>query len=208
MDSRTRPTIIPQPIPSPGSSSTSKHTSFSELTSPSHTLSPSTTQPPTPPSPLRLKDERPPPLRKKASTWLTSKTSKLTSWLATSEPSSHALTQHRKDSFARAGLSPTDPEPHTKLRAPIGDIPATAIRPTTGPRPEEVLMKKAEERRKRSAAAAMKRRQRGGGAGGSRSGGSEGDEEGEGWSLYSGPGSVSGGSSMGVGVFPYSGSSH
>ncbi|KAG7292224.1 hypothetical protein NEMBOFW57_002259 [Staphylotrichum longicolle] len=153
MDSRTRPTIIPQP-----------HTSFSELTSPSHPSPPPPPRP-QPTSPLRLKDERPPPLRKKASTWLTSKTSKLTSWLATSEPSSHALTQHRKDSFARAGLSPADPEPHTKLRAPIGDIPATAIRPATGPRPEEVLMKKAEERRKRSAAAATRRRQRGGGAG-------------------------------------------
>ncbi|KAK3330386.1 hypothetical protein B0H66DRAFT_527742 [Apodospora peruviana] len=73
---------------------------------------------------------------------------KLTDWLSTSEPSAQALKQHKKDAFQKAGISSKDSEASAKLHAPIGDIPAGAIKPTTGPSPEEVAKKRAEERRK------------------------------------------------------------
>ena len=87
----------------------------------------------------------PDPLHKTPS-WFTTKAHKLSTWLATSEPSTQALLQHRRDSFQRAGLSPTEPEPHAKLHAPIGEIPPDAIQPTTGPTPEEVVLRKAARR--------------------------------------------------------------
>src|SRR5690348_8001459 len=49
--------------------------------------------------------------KKGGPSWLTNKAQKLASWLATSEPSAQALTQHRKESFQRAGISQNDAEP-------------------------------------------------------------------------------------------------
>ncbi len=118
-------------------SSTSQHTTTS--TSPSQKSKTSATPKPT---------STPEPLHKPPS-WFTTKANKLSTWLATSEPSAQALVQHRRDSFQRAGLSPTEPEPHAKLHAPIGDIPPGAIQPTTGPTPEEVMLRKTAERSKR-----------------------------------------------------------
>ncbi|KAK3299022.1 uncharacterized protein B0H64DRAFT_88039 [Chaetomium fimeti] len=81
--------------------------------------------------------------------WLSSKAQKLAAWLATSEPSARALRQYRKESFKKAGISPKDTEPpNAKLHAPIGEIPADAIRPSTGPTPEALARKKAADRRK------------------------------------------------------------
>ena len=118
-------------------SSTSQHTTTSTSSSQKATASsaPNSTS-------------NPDPLHKTPS-WFTTKTHKLSTWLATSEPSAQALVQHRRDSFQRAGLSPTEPEPHAKLHAPIGDIPPDAIQPTTGPTPEEVVLRKAAERSRR-----------------------------------------------------------
>lgn len=78
---------------------------------------------------------------------LRSKMGKLSTWLATSEPSAQALKQHKKEAFSKAGIPLHDPEREapSKLHAPIGDIPADAIKPTTGPDPEEVLKKKKKE---------------------------------------------------------------
>ncbi|KAK0633429.1 hypothetical protein B0T14DRAFT_68402 [Immersiella caudata] len=82
---------------------------------------------------------------------LLNKVTKVTSWLAMSEPSAQALKQHKKDSFAKAGIPFDDPngEASTKLHAPIGEIPADAIKPTSSLSPEEVAKKKAAERLRR-----------------------------------------------------------
>ena len=118
-------------------SSASRHTTTSTFSSQKSTTSaaPNPTSKPDPPH--------------KSSSWFTTKAHKLSTWLATSEPSAQALVQHRRDSFQRAGLSPTEPEPHAKLHAPIGDIPPDAIQPNTGPTPEEVVLRKAAERSRR-----------------------------------------------------------
>ncbi|KAK4158137.1 hypothetical protein C8A00DRAFT_28848 [Chaetomidium leptoderma] len=94
--------------------------------------------------------------------WLTNKAQKLASWLATSEPSAQALTQHRKESFQRAGVAQNDTEPHSKLQAPIGEIPSDAIRPSTGPSPEELVVQKKKKKKKgeEEAAAAERRKKR------------------------------------------------
>jgi hypothetical protein len=82
---------------------------------------------------------------------LLNKVTKVTSWLAMSEPSAQALKQHKKDSFARAGIPLDDPnrEASIKLHAPIGEIPADAIKPASSLSPEEVAKKKAAERLRR-----------------------------------------------------------
>ncbi|KAK0628429.1 hypothetical protein B0T17DRAFT_152970 [Bombardia bombarda] len=74
---------------------------------------------------------------------LLNKMHKLTDWLSTAEPSSHALMQHKREKFQDAGRSQAA---GVKLRSPIGQIPADAIKPATGPDPEEVALKKATER--------------------------------------------------------------
>ncbi|KAK0672886.1 hypothetical protein QBC41DRAFT_312996 [Cercophora samala] len=80
---------------------------------------------------------------------LLGKVSKLTGWLSTSEPSTQALLSHQKEAFRKAGVPLTDSEAHSKLRAPIGEIPSDAITSTTGPDPEELLRRKKEERKRR-----------------------------------------------------------
>jgi hypothetical protein len=85
----------------------------------------------------------------KKESWLSTKAQKLADWLATSEPSAQALSQHRKECFRRAGISENEAEPHTKLQSPIGQIPPDAIKAAGGPSPEEVAQKKASERRKK-----------------------------------------------------------
>ncbi|KAK0737612.1 hypothetical protein B0T21DRAFT_411049 [Apiosordaria backusii] len=80
---------------------------------------------------------------------LLTKVSKLTGWLSTSEPSTQALLSHQKETFRKAGVPLTDSEAHSKLRAPIGEIPSDAITSTTGPDPEELLRRKKEERKRR-----------------------------------------------------------
>lgn len=75
---------------------------------------------------------------------------KITDWLSTSEPSSEALKQHKRESFKKAGipLKNSDGQASAKLHAPIGEIPASAIRPAGGPSPEELAKKRAVERRR------------------------------------------------------------
>ena len=106
---------------------------------PSQAANPNPSSPSTPPS----QDKPPSRFR--------TKIHKISSWLSTTEPSSQALKQHKKSAFQKAGISPSDTEAPSKLHAPIGEIPADAIKPTTGPSPEEVLLKKrkAEQKRKR-----------------------------------------------------------
>ena len=75
--------------------------------------------------------------------------SQLKDWVSTSEPSSQALKQHKKDTFKKAGVALDDPQATAKLHAPIGELPEEAIKPAgRGPDPEEVLLRKAEQRRK------------------------------------------------------------
>lgn len=79
---------------------------------------------------------------------LLDKMNKISSWLSTSEPSAHALKQHKKEAFQRAGIPLKDTEANVKLHAPIGQIPPDAIKPSAGPNPEEIIRRKAEQRRK------------------------------------------------------------
>lgn len=75
--------------------------------------------------------------------------SQLKDWVSTSEPSSQALKQHKKDTFKKAGVALDDPQATAKLHAPIGELPEEAIKPAgRGPDPEKVLLRKAEQRRK------------------------------------------------------------
>lgn len=75
--------------------------------------------------------------------------SQLKDWVSTSEPSSQALKQHKKETYKRAGVSLDDPQANAKLHVPIGELPETAIKPAgRGPDPEEVLLKKAKQRHK------------------------------------------------------------
>ncbi|KAM7189981.1 hypothetical protein V8F20_009915 [Naviculisporaceae sp. PSN 640] len=73
---------------------------------------------------------------------------KISNWLSTSEPSAHALKQHKKESFQKAGISPDDVDANAKLHAPIGTIPEDAIKPAAGPSPEEIVKKKRKAREK------------------------------------------------------------
>ncbi|KAK3354157.1 hypothetical protein B0H65DRAFT_414749 [Neurospora tetraspora] len=93
---------------------------------------------------------------------------KVADWASTSEPSMQALNQYKQEAFQRAGVSPNDSDPHTKLHAPIGEIPEDAIRPTAGSTPEEVLLRKKAERKRRQ----MEEEQRRGSIGGGGRGGS------------------------------------
>lgn len=79
---------------------------------------------------------------------LAEKMHKISSWLSTSEPSAHALKQHKKEAFQKAGISPKDVDANAKLHAPIGTIPKDAIKPAAGPSPEEVVKKKRKAREK------------------------------------------------------------
>lgn len=75
--------------------------------------------------------------------------SQLKDWVSTSEPSSQALKQHKKDTYRKAGVALDDPQANAKLHVPIGELPENAIKPAgRGPDPEEVLLKKAQQRRK------------------------------------------------------------
>ncbi|KAK3396489.1 hypothetical protein B0T20DRAFT_481477 [Sordaria brevicollis] len=91
---------------------------------------------------------------------------KVADWASTSEPSMAALNQYKQEAFQRAGVSTNDADPHTKLHAPIGEIPEDAIRPTTGPTPEEVLMRKKAERQRRKLEEEQRRGNIGSGGGG------------------------------------------
>lgn len=64
---------------------------------------------------------------------------KIIDWVTVSEPSTQALTQHKIRTFQQAGVSLNDPQAKGKLHLPMGQIPATAIKPDgSGPSPEEV----------------------------------------------------------------------
>jgi hypothetical protein len=74
--------------------------------------------------------------------------SQLKEWISTSEPSTQALKNHKKDTFRKAGIATSDPTANAKLHAPIGEIPQDAVKATTGPTPEERLREKSRQRRK------------------------------------------------------------
>jgi len=87
-------------------------------------------------------------VKAKGDRWL-GKISKLTEWMATSEPSAQAFKQHQQDVFRKAGIRSRDDEQASlKLHAPIGEVPPEAIKPAGGPTPEELVQKRREERRK------------------------------------------------------------
>ncbi|KAJ9142074.1 hypothetical protein NKR23_g7435 [Pleurostoma richardsiae] len=73
----------------------------------------------------------------------------LKDWVSTSEPSAQALRKHKKETFKKAGVDLDDPHAHSKLNAPIGEIPDHAIKPAgRGPEPEDVIKDKVEKKRK------------------------------------------------------------
>ncbi|KAK3902409.1 hypothetical protein C8A05DRAFT_15530, partial [Staphylotrichum tortipilum] len=158
-NSATKPTTTTTPTAPTNTSTTSIPLSTTSIPLSTTSIPPSTTSIPasttsTQPRPsTHTTPSRPPsttpssqsPLKKSPS-WLTTKTRALTAWLATSEPSAQALSRHRKETFQHAGISPRESSSHAKLHAPIGEIPADAIRPGRGPTPEEVARR---ERRRR-----------------------------------------------------------
>lgn len=75
--------------------------------------------------------------------------SQLKGWVSTSEPSTHAWKQHKRDIYKKAGIALDDPRSCAKLHLPIGTLPPEAIQPSGwGQDPEEAVMKKAGQRKK------------------------------------------------------------
>lgn len=76
--------------------------------------------------------------------------SQLKSWFVTSEPSSQAFKQHKKDIYKNAGVALDDPRASAKLHIPATIMPEEAIKPAgRGPDPEDLARKRAELRRSR-----------------------------------------------------------
>ncbi|ETS86745.1 hypothetical protein PFICI_00573 [Pestalotiopsis fici W106-1] len=70
-------------------------------------------------------------------------------WLSTSEPSTQALKNYKKEAFKRAGTSPDDPRATAKLHIPTATLPPEAIKPSgRGLDPEDVLRKETERKKR------------------------------------------------------------
>jgi hypothetical protein len=70
-------------------------------------------------------------------------------WLSTSEPSTQALKNYKKEAFKRAGTTPDDPRATAKLHIPTATLPPQAIKPSgRGLDPEDVLRKEAERKKR------------------------------------------------------------
>jgi hypothetical protein len=75
--------------------------------------------------------------------------SQIKDWVSTSEPSSQALKNYKKNAYKQAGISRDDPRAPVKLHIPVATLPPEAIKPSgPGPDPEDVLLKKAEMKKK------------------------------------------------------------
>jgi hypothetical protein len=75
--------------------------------------------------------------------------SQIKDWVLTSEPSTQALKNYKKDAFKRAGIRPDDPQAPAKLHIPTTTLPPEAIKPAgPGPYPEEVMQRRAEQKRR------------------------------------------------------------
>lgn len=68
------------------------------------------------------------------------------SWLSTSEPSAQAMKKQRKDEYKKHGVSRNDPMAAEKLHLPMGKVPQGATTSTSGPTPEEILIKERKQR--------------------------------------------------------------
>lgn len=70
-------------------------------------------------------------------------------WLSTSEPSTQALKNYKKEAFKRAGTTPDDPRATAKLHIPTSTLPPEAIKPSgRGLDPEDVLRKEVERKKR------------------------------------------------------------
>ncbi|KAH6646440.1 hypothetical protein BKA67DRAFT_664279 [Truncatella angustata] len=70
-------------------------------------------------------------------------------WVSTSEPSTKALKDYKRDAFKRAGTTPNDPLATVKLHISPISLPPEAIKPCgRGLDPEEIVRRKAEQKRK------------------------------------------------------------
>ncbi|KAF9879882.1 hypothetical protein CkaCkLH20_02693 [Colletotrichum karsti] len=69
-------------------------------------------------------------------------------WFSTGEPSAQDWKQFKQREYRKHGISMRDPEASAKLHAPIGAIPEEAIKPSSGPDPEELAKKRAANRKR------------------------------------------------------------
>lgn len=67
-------------------------------------------------------------------------------WLSTSEPSAQAMKKQRRDTYKKHGVSRSDPHAAEKMHLPMGKVPKNAITSTSGPTPEELIMKERKQR--------------------------------------------------------------
>ncbi|OLN88588.1 hypothetical protein CCHL11_01825 [Colletotrichum chlorophyti] len=89
-------------------------------------------------------EDKPKPKAKAGKTrWV----SQLKDWFNTGEPSAHDWKRMKKQEFQRHGVAMNDPEASVKLHAPIGAIPEGAIKPSSGPDPEDLVRKRAKNRK-------------------------------------------------------------
>ncbi|EHK26415.1 uncharacterized protein TRIVIDRAFT_19696, partial [Trichoderma virens Gv29-8] len=75
---------------------------------------------------------------KKSPRWM----SQVKNWLATSEPSTQAMKDQKKDAYKKHGVHLKDPQAAVKMHSPMGKVPLDAITSTSGPTPEKVLKEK------------------------------------------------------------------
>lgn len=68
-------------------------------------------------------------------------------WFSTGEPSAQDWKQLKKHEYHKRGIAMNDPDASAKLHAPIGAIPEEAIKPSSGPDPEELAKKRAANRK-------------------------------------------------------------
>ncbi|KAF3803490.1 hypothetical protein GCG54_00004660 [Colletotrichum gloeosporioides] len=73
--------------------------------------------------------------------------SQVKDWFTTGEPSAQDWKQLKKQEYRKHGIAINDPEASAKLHAPIGAIPEEAIKPSSGPEPEELAKKRAVNRK-------------------------------------------------------------
>ncbi|KAK1758387.1 hypothetical protein QBC47DRAFT_139344 [Echria macrotheca] len=69
---------------------------------------------------------------------------RMITWWSISEPSARALERHRIAQFRKVGLAADAPseEATYRLHAPIGKIPDDAVKPSSGPTPEQAYRRK------------------------------------------------------------------
>lgn len=67
-------------------------------------------------------------------------------WLAVAEPSAQAMKEQKRATYKKHGVSMKDPQAAAKMHMPVGKLPKGTTTSTSGPTPEEVLVKERQMR--------------------------------------------------------------